>query len=111
MTGYSYGSTFQINTLYIVPAIISFIAKNSIVFDYDLSSVKYVSTGGSSIRKEIMEKLKQRLPNAKIFQHYGMTESTTMCLVSQANSKPDSTGKLVPGMMAKVSKLKVYESN
>lgn len=45
----------------------------------------------------------ERIPTAELFEHYGMTESTTMCLVSQPNSKPGSTGKLVPGMMAKVS--------
>lgn len=91
------------NTLYLVPSIILYIAKGENVLNYDLSSVKCISTGGAPLKKEIIEKTLKRIPTAQLFEHYGMTESTTMCLATQPNSKPDSTGRLVPGMMAKVS--------
>lgn len=72
------------------------------MFDYDLSSVKYISSGGAPLRKETELNIKLRLPKCAFLQNYGMTETTTMCLVSLPTSKAGTTGKLMPGMMAKV---------
>lgn len=96
-----YIQKYKITTLYIVPTMAVFLSKSVLVKDYDLSSVKLISSGGGPIRKNVEEILKKRF-NCSVIQNYGMTETTTMNLISLPTSKPGITGKLLPGMMAKV---------
>ncbi|XP_065222728.1 uncharacterized protein LOC135847212 [Planococcus citri] len=96
-----YIQKYKITTLYVVPTMAVFLTKSSLVKDYDLSSVQLISSGGGPIRQSVEEALKKRF-NSHVIQNYGMTETTTMNLISVPNSKPGITGKLLPGMMAKV---------
>lgn len=92
---------FQINTIYAVPPIAFFLAKDELVSTYDLNSVKLLSWGGASLCPEIENSLRKRL-NCDVLQHYGMTETTAMTLYSTPDCKAGVTGKLLPGMQAKV---------
>lgn len=78
-----------------------FLSKSSLVKNYDLSTVQLISSGGGPIRQSVEEILKKRF-NCYVIQNYGMTETTTMNLISLPTSKPGITGRLLPGMMAKV---------
>ncbi|XP_065222669.1 uncharacterized protein LOC135847162 [Planococcus citri] len=91
----------KITTLYVVPSIVLFLSKSSLVDNYNLSSVKLISSGGGPIRKSVEETIKKRF-NCDMIQNYGMTETTTMNLISLPSSKPGITGRLLPGMMAKI---------
>lgn len=92
---------FQINTIYAVPPIALFLAKDELVTTYNLNSVKLISWGGASLCPEIENILRKRL-NCNVLQHYGMTETTAMTLHSTPDCKAGVTGKLLPGMQAKV---------
>lgn len=97
----------QISTVYAVPTIALFLAKDKLIHEYDLSSVKLISCGGAPLRDELEENLKRRF-NCPVLQHYGMTETTTMTLYSTPDNKPGTTGRLLPGMQAKVSSVEHF---
>jgi 4-coumarate--CoA ligase len=58
-----------------VPPIVLAIAKNPIVENYDLSSIKMVMSGAAPLGKELEDAFRARLPNAILGQGYGMTEA------------------------------------
>nr|A0A2H5AIX5.1 RecName: Full=4-coumarate-CoA ligase 1 [Narcissus pseudonarcissus]AUG71938.1 4-coumarate-CoA ligase 1 [Narcissus pseudonarcissus] len=66
-----------------VPPIVVEMVKNEAVDRYDLSSIRVVMSGAAPMGKELENKLREKLPNAKLGQGYGMTEAgpvLSMCL-------------------------------
>jgi long-chain acyl-CoA synthetase len=71
--------------------------------DYDLSSLRYVASGGAPLSVEVAEALQARLPNVRVREGYGLTE--TSAIVS--SNPPDairlgSVGKPVPGVDVRI---------
>lgn len=89
------------NTLYAVPSIAVFLAKDEIIDEHDMSSVQIVACGGGFLRAEIQESIQRRL-NCDFFSHYGMTETAGMILYALSSTKSGVTGRLMPGLAAKV---------
>ncbi|TKR73802.1 hypothetical protein L596_021070 [Steinernema carpocapsae] len=93
---------YKIKFLQVVPPLMVFISKSSIVDQYDLSSVIMVGTGAAPTGKEICEDVRRRLPNVKhITQGYGMTELTTashLHTVCEKDEKYGNSGKLCPNL-------------
>ena len=70
---------------------------------YDLSSLRYVSSGGAPLASEVAEQFMRRVPSASIRQGYGLTE--TAALVSSnpvGREKPGSVGLPVPGTEVRI---------
>jgi long-chain acyl-CoA synthetase len=66
--------------------------------EYDLSSLRYVSSGGAPLAAEVAEQFVKRVPSATIRQGYGLTE--TAALISSnpvGREKLGSVGLPVPG--------------
>ncbi|KAK4395464.1 4-coumarate--CoA ligase 1 [Sesamum angolense] len=66
-----------------VPPIVLAIAKSPLVDKYDLSSVRTVMSGAAPLGKELEDAVRNKFPNAKLGQGYGMTEAgpvLAMCL-------------------------------
>ncbi|XP_076893618.1 4-coumarate--CoA ligase 2-like [Bidens hawaiensis] len=67
-----------------VPPIVLAIANNEQVVDkYDLSSMRTVMSGAAPLGKELEDTVRNKFPNAKLGQGYGMTEAgpvLAMCL-------------------------------
>ena len=53
----------QIESLWVVPPIVVFLAKSPLVENYDLSSIKDIVCGAAPLSKDIEESLKQRFLN------------------------------------------------
>nr|ABY21311.1 4-coumarate:coenzyme A ligase 4 [Physcomitrium readeri] len=91
-----------------VPPIVLAIAKNPIVENYDLSSIKMVMSGAAPLGKELEDAFRARLPNAILGQGYGMTEAgpvLAMCLAfakSPFPVKPGSCGTVVRNAEVKI---------
>ncbi|KAJ3659979.1 hypothetical protein Zmor_011639 [Zophobas morio] len=66
----------QIESLWVVPPIVVFLAKSPLVENYDLSSIKDIVCGAAPLSKDIEESLKQRLNIDSVRQSYGLTEAT-----------------------------------
>ncbi|XP_001657680.2 luciferin 4-monooxygenase [Aedes aegypti] len=94
---------YRPNTLNMVPPIAVFLAKNAIVDEYDLSSVKTIISGAAPLSREVEDLIRSRLKVSSVRQAYGMSE-TTLAILAQvdAQNKPGSVGKIREGQWAKV---------
>ncbi len=71
--------------------------------DYDLSSLRYVTSGGAPLAAEVAEQFIRRVPSVSIRQGYGLTE--TAALISSnpvGRERPGSVGLPVPGTEVRV---------
>ncbi|KZS98387.1 phenylacetyl-CoA ligase [Sistotremastrum niveocremeum HHB9708] len=98
---------YRINTLFLVPPHVVLLSKHSAVKRYDLSSVRSCSAGAAPISQELTAEFYRALPNSRLIQIYGMTETSTAISMQPPGDTPTpgSAGCLVPGMVAKIVKL------
>jgi long-chain acyl-CoA synthetase len=71
--------------------------------DYDLSSLKYVTSGGAPLAPDVAEQFVRRVPSATIRQGYGLTE--TAALISSnpvGRGRTGSVGLPVPGTEVRI---------
>ncbi|KAF7980913.1 hypothetical protein HWV62_36113 [Athelia sp. TMB] len=96
----------QITTLLIVPPILILLSKHAAVEKYDLSCVRTVMSGAAPLSAEIVSLLSTRLPNIKIGQGYGMTETATVVTTMRLDQRITNggSGALLPGVRARVVK-------
>ncbi|KAF8547466.1 acetyl-CoA synthetase-like protein [Imleria badia] len=77
------------------------------VIDYDLSHVRYLTSGAAPLPRGLIERLIEIFPNAAIGQGYGTTESCTVITIWSLENRCDlsgSVGQLLPGITARVEK-------
>lgn len=67
-------------------------------FDFDLSSVRYISSSGGAVSPRMIEKLTATFPRARIFCMYGLTEAfrSTFLEPEQLYQRPGSIGRAIP---------------
>ncbi|KAG5061620.1 hypothetical protein AAZX31_01G218000 [Glycine max] len=73
----------RVSVAMVVPPLVLALAKNPMVADFDLSSIRLVLSGAAPLGKELEEALRNRMPQAVLGQGYGMTEAgpvLSMCL-------------------------------
>jgi 4-coumarate--CoA ligase len=92
----------QANTLRILPTIAVAISKQT---DFDLSrlgNVKYIMCSGAVLPPSTIEFFRAHIPNAPIFQGYGMTETSITMLKPESAHRVGSVGKLFAALEARV---------
>lgn len=96
---------YRCSVAFLVPPLMVFLAKNALVDKYDLSSLKFITSGAAPLSKELEQSVRDRLqiPNLLIKQGYGMTELTVSVLSQKHIIKSGSVGDINPGAYAKVS--------
>jgi acyl-CoA synthetase (AMP-forming)/AMP-acid ligase II len=92
---------FKVSLPVTVPPLLVFLSKTPLLEKYDLSSIREIACGAAPVTPEMEAAVKSRLPNVKILQVYGMTESTSLLLNQKRLDKPGSLG-LLNGLTAKV---------
>ncbi|XP_062537176.1 luciferin 4-monooxygenase-like [Armigeres subalbatus] len=94
---------YRPNTLNMVPPIAVFLAKNAMVDEYDLSSVKTIISGAAPLSREVEDLIRSRLKVSSVRQAFGMSE-TTLAILAQVDeqNKPGSVGKIREGQWVKV---------
>ncbi len=66
--------------------------------EYDLSSLRYVGSGGSPLASDVEQEFRRRVPSVSIRQGYGLTETAALLTTNPAGcEKPGSVGLPVPG--------------
>ncbi|KAK0437127.1 phenylacetyl-CoA ligase [Desarmillaria tabescens] len=96
---------YRISSLMVVPPQVVLLCKDSIVKNFDLSSVRVVLCAAAPLTAELYDQLGQLLPNIYIGQAYGSTEATgvvSMCPVQQRCGM--FGGVLAPGIVGRVVK-------
>jgi long-chain acyl-CoA synthetase len=69
---------------------------------YDLSHLRLISSIGAALPPALIEKIRQKLPNASIHSYYGMAEASYSLGLdpAQIDQRPTSVGKPFPGTQA-----------
>ncbi|KAI8344742.1 hypothetical protein BC941DRAFT_464949 [Chlamydoabsidia padenii] len=88
---------YKVTVATIVPPIAVLLAKSPIVPNYDLSSVRMVTSGSAPLGKDHIEQLQKRIP-APVRQGYGLTETNSGFIyqsIQPGKSVVGATGRLV----------------
>src|SRR5438105_767656 len=100
---------YRVTLSHIVPPIVLKLAKDPIVDDYDLSSLKMIFSGAAPLGAELTRECAARL-GCDIVQGYGMTETSPCTHVSTPElNKAGSVGVCVPNTECKVVSVETGE--
>ncbi|EEB18855.1 luciferase, putative [Pediculus humanus corporis] len=91
-----YNPTFTI----LAPLTLLGLTKHADFKKYNLSSLKYVLVGGSSLTDTMLVQIKEAWPKIKLYNTYGMTEASG--IVCQNNDQDTSIGRVTPGVWLKI---------
>ncbi|XP_069937099.1 uncharacterized protein [Cherax quadricarinatus] len=94
---------FKVTMAPLVPYLIEFMGNTPLLRQYDLSSLRVITTGGSRLSPSVQGPLQAQL-NVDVYNCYGMTEATscvTQCLTT-ASFKEGCVGKVLPYFQLKV---------
>lgn len=72
---------YKITDASLVPTMINMVLNDKEFEKYDVSSLKTLSYGASSMPVELLKKVMKALPGVKLFQAYGMTETSPILTV------------------------------
>lgn len=94
---------YKVTNFFVAPPIMLALAKHPVVDNYDLSSLKIITSGAAAMSVPIAELCAQRL-KCVVKQGYGMTEASPVTNMNTPSRplKLASVGPLVPNMEAKV---------
>lgn len=101
----------RVSVAMVVPPLVLALAKNPMVAEFDLSSIRLVLSGAAPLGKELEEALSSRVPQAVLGQGYGMTEAgpvLSMCLGFAKQPFPTKSGSC--GTVVRNAELKVVDS-
>ncbi len=81
-----------------VPTIFALLFNLKNIEKYDLSSLRYITNAGAALSAERILRLKNILPNTKIFSMYGLTECQRVSYLNpdEIEKRPNSVGKAIP---------------
>ncbi|KAH7136888.1 hypothetical protein B0J13DRAFT_625510 [Dactylonectria estremocensis] len=99
----SYIQDLKITIAPVVPPVALLLGKHPIVANYDLSSLRMLSSGAAPLTKELVETVWQRI-KVPIKQGYGLSETSPATHVQAWDKWHDtigSAGPLLPNMVAK----------
>ncbi|KAE8699289.1 putative 4-coumarate--CoA ligase 2 [Hibiscus syriacus] len=100
----------KVSVAAVVPPLVLALAKNPVVAQFDLSSIRVVLSGAAPLGKELEEALRGRVPQAVLGQGYGMTEAgpvLSMCLGFAKQPFPTKSGSC--GTVVRNAELKVID--
>ncbi|KPM44528.1 hypothetical protein AK830_g2007 [Neonectria ditissima] len=95
---------FKINQISLVPPIIIQLLDNMAkCAEYDLSSVRIITSGAAPLGEETVGDVNKVWPDWRVIQGYGLTESSPgVCVTSEHDILPGSSGSIIPGVRCKL---------
>jgi acyl-CoA synthetase (AMP-forming)/AMP-acid ligase II len=91
----------RITRLYAVPTMAVLLAKSPLVDKYDLSSVRWIVSGGAALDPEIARQVRERL-GCGINQGYGLTEGLVSFMQRANSAATASVGPTTPNIECKI---------
>ncbi|KAG2234664.1 hypothetical protein INT48_005816 [Thamnidium elegans] len=86
-----------------VPTVCLFLAKQKLVEEYNLSSLRLILCGGSPLSGDLVKEAMRKLPNLLIKQGYGLTETSPFSIIEPSEETiHGSSGILLSNMTAKL---------
>jgi acyl-CoA synthetase (AMP-forming)/AMP-acid ligase II len=97
--------TAKITTLVGVPTVYWLLLAQMKLKDYDFSTLRNVLYGGAPASPELVRRLREVFPSARLGNGYGLTETSALATFlpdEYAMKKPDSVGPPVPTMEIRI---------
>ncbi|XP_043695180.1 4-coumarate--CoA ligase 2-like [Telopea speciosissima] len=101
---------YKVSVAPVVPPLVLALAKNQMVENFDLSSIRIVLSGAAPLGKDLEDALHSRVPQAVFGQGYGMTEAgpvLSMCPGFAKQPIPTKSGSC--GTVVRNAELKVID--
>ncbi len=87
----------QLQLSAVVPSMLQLLLAKPLE-DYDLSSLRYLTSGGAPLAPEVEQEFTRRVPSVSIRQGYGLTETAALISTNPAGrERSGSVGVPVPG--------------
>jgi acyl-CoA synthetase (AMP-forming)/AMP-acid ligase II len=96
---------YKCGFLFIVPPIISFLAKHPLVGSFDLSHVRSIFSGAAPLDGDTQTAVERRFPLASVRQGYGMTECSPIATSegwAPTEKRAGSIGKPLPDTQCRI---------
>ncbi|KAL2347012.1 hypothetical protein Fmac_001012 [Flemingia macrophylla] len=96
---------YRITYMPVSPPLIVALSKSELVKKYDLSSLRFLGSGGAPLGKDVAEDFATKFPNIEISEGYGLTESgggAARMLGPDESKRHGSVGRLAENMEAKI---------
>ncbi|KAG0646945.1 putative 4-coumarate-ligase 1 [Hyphodiscus hymeniophilus] len=91
----------HITYTYVAPPIILHLAKSPIISNYDLSSLRMITSGAAPLAKDLIHAVKNRL-GTEVKQAYGLSETSPVTHIQKAwNHGMGSNGPALPNQVVK----------
>jgi acyl-CoA synthetase (AMP-forming)/AMP-acid ligase II len=94
----------KVTYAYVAPPIVLHLAKNPVVSDYDLSSLRFLTSGAAPLTKELILAVHDRL-KLPVKQAYGLSETSPVCHMQPWNAdwktRMGSVGPLLNNLEAR----------
>ena len=88
--------------LALVPPVGLFLAKNPVVANFDLSSIKWILNGAAPLPEEVGLGLRNRIKGVNVTQGYGLTETVALTTLPSSMEALTSVGVVAPGAQLKI---------
>ncbi|RRT69810.1 hypothetical protein B296_00032004 [Ensete ventricosum] len=100
----------RVSVAAVVPPLVLALAKNQVVENYDLSSMRIILSGAAPLGKELEDALRMRVPQAILGQGYGMTEAGPVLSMCPAFAKqPTAVKSGSCGIIVRNAEMKVVD--
>jgi acyl-CoA synthetase (AMP-forming)/AMP-acid ligase II len=100
---------YRVTFAHLVPPIILALAKQPVVDDYDLSSLRTIFSGAAPLGAELARECEARL-GCEVIQGYGMTESSPAThITAPGRGRAGAVGVCVPNMECKLVSVETGE--
>lgn len=87
----------------VAPPICLLLARHDTVSQYDMSSLKVLTSGGGPLSRDLAREVMARIPNVAARQGYGLTETSPVAIAERLDSDIGGpAGILVSNMFAKL---------
>ncbi|GJN89353.1 hypothetical protein Rhopal_002333-T1 [Rhodotorula paludigena] len=97
----TYIERYRVTFLMLVPPIALHLARDPVVDQFDVSSLRLIISGAAPLGPEMENELAKRLPKATVIQAFGLTESSPTTHVA-ISPKRGSIGPLLPMMRGRI---------
>ncbi len=86
----------------VVPSMLQILLSQPLE-QYDLTSLRYLTSGGAPLAWELAEEFSRRVPSVSVRQGYGLTETAALVATNPTDAvRPGSVGLPVPGTDVKI---------
>ncbi|OAL37365.1 hypothetical protein AYO20_03214 [Fonsecaea nubica] len=99
---------YRLQELMLVPPILVRLVHDKSIENYDLSSIRYFTSGAAPLSAEIIARLQRLFPNAGLKHGYGMTESGG-CITVTTPDKYDFKNATKAGTLLASTEIKVVD--